>query len=70
MELSILYRGFSQEDTQAEEVLRNGNINFVEVFSDENNHFPVFCAKGSTYTYEGLNEIIDYVNFRQEVCNQ
>jgi hypothetical protein len=62
MDLNILYRGFSEEDKEAEKILREAGVDFVEIFNDEHNHNPVLCVKESVYSYDGLDEIRGYVD--------
>jgi hypothetical protein len=62
MDLAILYRGSSKDNQAAKNILREVNIPFAEVFSEDKNHSPVFCTNESAYCYKGLGEITEFAN--------
>ncbi|MDI9363475.1 MAG: hypothetical protein QM541_00890 [Flavobacterium sp.] len=62
MDLAILYRGSSKDNIEAKNILREINVKFVEVFSEDKSHLPVFCSSESAYPYKGINEIREYAS--------
>ena len=62
MDLAILFRGFSKESSEAKKILSENNVEFVEVFSEDRNHSPVFSSPESAYSYKGINKIREYAN--------
>jgi hypothetical protein len=62
MDFSILYRGSSKDNIEAKNILREVNIKFVEVFSEDRSHSPVFCSSDSAFSYKGINEIREYAS--------
>lgn len=62
MDLSILYRGSSKDNIEAKNILREINVKFVEVFSEDKSHSPVFCSSESAFPYKGINEIREYAS--------
>lgn len=62
MSSTIFYRGSSRDNTEAKKILKENKIEFVEVFSNDQNHAPVLFTDENNYSYKGLNEIIEYTS--------
>ncbi len=57
---SILFRGASQDSREAKEILRESNIQFIEIYSESENHSPVLHTSESAYAYKGITQIREY----------
>lgn len=62
MENFILFRGTSFDGKEAKRVLKETKIDFIEVYSESNDHSPVLYTNNSAYSYKGLSEIKEYAN--------
>lgn len=60
MQDSIFLRGASNDNREAKKVLKDNNINFVEVHAGFRSHPPTLYTESSAYAYKGLAQIKEY----------
>lgn len=61
MQETIFLRGTSLDNKEAKKILRENNVEFVEVYSELKGHQPVLYTQNSVYAYKGLAQIKAFV---------
>lgn len=54
---TILLRGYSEESNMAEKILKDENIDYVQLFSTEEDRAPLVISPNCAYAYEGIGSI-------------